>query len=62
MSRWLAVMRLMEYTMGMWVYPPLDAEITAVVLEEVETYVLHLHNTIAQYIATRLILEICLAE
>ena len=44
-----------------WVYPPLDAEITAVGLEEVDTYVLHLYNTIAQYIATRPILEICLA-
>ena len=47
--------------MGMWFYPPLDAEITAVGLEEVDTYVLHLYNTIAQYIATRPILEICLA-
>ena len=45
-----------------WVYLPLDKEIKAVVLEEVETYVLCHQNTVAQYIATRLILELCMEE
>ena len=44
-----------------WVYPPLDAEITAVGLEEFDMYLLRRQNTIAQYIATRQILELCLA-
>ena len=32
------------------------------VLKEVENYVSHRQNTVAQYIATRTIMEICLAE
>ena len=31
------------------------------VLEKVETYILHLQNTISQYIATPPILDLCLA-
>ena len=34
----------------------------AVGLKEVDTYVLHLHNNMAQYITTSPILELCLAE
>ena len=46
---------------GRWVYPLLDEAITAVGMEEVEKYVLRHQNTVAQYITTWLILELCLA-
>ena len=51
-----------SYMTGWWAYPPLEAAVaSASGLEEVETYILHRQNTIAQYIATRPILELCLA-
>ena len=53
----LAGIRTKQDITGRWLYPPLDVAITEVGLEEVETYVLCLQNTIAQYIATHLILE-----
>ena len=46
--------------MGRWIYPQMGVEMTEVVLEEVDMYVLCLQNTIAQYIVTRTILELCL--
>ena len=46
---------------GTCIYPPLDVEMKAVGMEEVETYVLRLQNTVTQYISTRPILELCLA-
>ena len=51
-----------RYIVGRWEYLPLVESIVAVVLEEVETYLLQRQNTVAQYIATCLILEICLVE
>ena len=45
---------------GRRIYPPLDAAMKAVVLEEVETYILCRQNTVDQYITTRPILELCL--
>ena len=39
----------------------MEAVIQAEGLEKVETYILHFHNTIAQYISTRPIIELCLA-
>ena len=61
-ARRLAGMRPMLDTMARWVYPPLDVVMMTVGLEEVVAYVLLRQNTAAQYIATRLILELCLAE
>ena len=46
---------------GRWIYPPPDEAMKAVGLEEAETYVLCRHNTVAQYITTCPILELCLA-
>ena len=43
-----------------WICLSLDKPMKAVGLEEVETYVLRHQNTVAQYISTRLILELCL--
>ena len=46
---------------GRWVYPPMENAIKEVRLDEVETYVLKHQNTVAQYIATWAILDLCLA-
>ena len=60
LARRLAGTRSKWYMTDMWIYPPLDVAITAVGMGEMKTYVvLHL-NTIAQYIATHMILELCL--
>ena len=59
-ARRLTIIRTRRHTTGRWVYPPLDVAMTAVGLEEVETYVLLLQNIIAQFIATCLIFNICL--
>ena len=45
----------------MWVYPPLDDAMAEVELQEVETYVSRRQNTVAQFIATRPIMDLCLA-
>ena len=58
---WLEGMRTKRDMAGRWVYQLLGVATTEVGLEEVETYVLRLQNTVAQYIATRPILELCLA-
>ena len=59
-DRWLSKMQPNRYVTGRWIYPPLEAAMKAVGLEEVEMYVLHRQNTITQYIATRPILELCM--
>ena len=58
----IAKMHPMRDMMGRWVYPRLEEVMTTVGLEEVETYVLQLHNNFSQYISTRTILELCLAD
>ena len=45
-----------------WVYPPLEDEMMEAGLLEVETYVSLLQNTVTQFIATRPIMDLCLAE
>ena len=47
-------------TVGRWDHPHLDATVVVVGLQEFDTYIILLHNTIYQYIATRPILEICM--
>ena len=37
---------------GRWIYPPLDAAMQEMDLEEMETYVFHHQNTATQYITT----------
>ena len=46
---------------GGWVYPPVEDVMAEAVLQEVETYVSHQQNTVTQYIATRPIMDLCLA-
>ena len=54
----IAKMQLKRYGARRWIYLPLDAAVELVCLEEVEKYVLHRYNTVAQYIANRSILEL----
>ena len=58
----LARMNLRRGMVIRWVYRFLYEAIMAVGLEEVEMYVLHRKNTVAQYITPRPILEFYLAE
>ena len=46
---------------GGWVYPPLEDAMAEAGLQEVETYVSCCQNTVVQYIATRPIMDLCLA-
>ena len=45
---------------GGWVYPPLEDAKAEAGLQEVETYISRRQNTVAQYIATRPIMDLCL--
>ena len=44
-----------------WVYPPIGAALEMVRLEEIGVYIACRQNMVAQYIATRPIMELCLA-
>ena len=46
---------------GGCVYPPLEDDMEGSGLQEVDTYVSFCQNTVAQYIATRPIMDLCLA-
>ena len=45
---------------GGWVYPPLEDLMVEAGLQEVETDISHRQNTVAQYIVTRTIMDLCL--
>ena len=47
---------------GGWFYPPLEDAMAGTGLQEVETYVSRCQNTVAQYIETRHIMDLCLVE
>ena len=47
---------------GTWVYPPIDTALAMVGLYEIGMYIVCQQNTVAQYIATRPIMQLCLAE
>ena len=44
-----------------WVYPPIGLVLVTVVLEEIGVYITRRQNTVAQYIMTRPIMDLCLA-
>ena len=46
---------------GSWFYSPLASAVSEPGLEEVETYVSYPQNTVTHFIATRPILDLCLA-
>ena len=45
---------------GRWFYPPTEDAMAEAGLQEVETYVSCRQNTVAQYIATRPITDLCM--
>ena len=60
-ARSLTVWQLRKGWYGCWFYPPLEDAMAEAGLQEMETYVSGLQNTVAQYIATRPIMDLCLA-
>ena len=60
-ARWMADMCLKQQRYRTWVYPLIGAELLMVGLEEIKVYITSFQNTVAQYIATRPIMELCLA-
>ena len=46
---------------GVWIYPPPEDAMAEEGLQEVETYVSSRQNTVAQLIATRPIIDLCIA-
>ena len=46
---------------GVWLYPLLEDAMAEAGLQEVETYVYRLQNTVRQFIATRPNMDLCLA-
>ena len=45
---------------GTWVYTPIGAALEMVGLEEIGAYIARRQNTVAQYISTCLIMDLCL--
>ena len=45
---------------GSWHYPPLEDAMRMAGLEELDTYIVIIHNMVDQYINTRLFLDLCL--
>ena len=45
---------------GAWVYPPLVEAMSETGLQDLETYVARHQNAVAQYIATRPIMDLCM--
>ena len=60
-ARRMAGMGPKHHPDGTWLYPPIGAELAMVVLEEIGIYISRFHNMVAQYIATRPIMDLCLA-
>ena len=46
---------------GTWVYPPIGAALAMVGLDDIRVYITLLQNTVAHYIATRPIMDFCMA-
>ena len=57
----MAVMGPKRQPDGTWLYPPIGAALTMVGLEEIGVYISRRQNTVAQYIANHLIMDLCLA-
>ena len=47
---------------GIYVYPPIGVALATVGLDEIRVYIARRQNTVAQYIANRLIMDMFLAE
>ena len=61
-AAWLmAVMGPKRQPDGMWVYPPIGAALTMLVMEEIGVYIARRQNTVAKYIVNCPIMDLCLA-
>ena len=47
---------------GTWVYPPIEAALPMVGLEEIGVYIACRQTTVTKYIATLPIVDLCMAE
>ena len=47
---------------GTWVYTPIGAVLAMVRVEDIGVYIDRLHNNVSQYIATCVIMDLCLVE
>ena len=52
------VPKLQQY--GIWVYPPIGAALELVGLEDIGAYIARCHNTVARYISTNIIMDLCI--
>ena len=59
---WMAGMGPERQLEGTWVYPPIGAALAMVGLDEIGVHIARRQNTVAQYIATRPIMDLWLAE
>ena len=61
-ARRMAGMGPKRHLEGTWVYLLIGVALTMVGLEEIGVYIARRQNMVAQYIATRPIIDLCLAE
>ena len=62
LARQISVIMPQRMTNGGWYYPPIGEALADAGLETFGVYVTHRQNTMAQYIATRPIFDIAVAE
>ena len=55
----MAIMLSEPQRYGTWVYPPIGSALAMVGLDEIGLYITCRQNTVAQYIATHPIMELC---
>ena len=60
-ARRMAGMGPKRQRVDMWVNPPIGAALAMVGLDDIRLYISCRHNTVAQYIVTRPIMDFCLA-
>ena len=61
MDRRLTVRKPRRGRYRRWLYPPLSEGMDEAGLRDVEAYIYRLQNTVSQFIATRPIIDLCLA-
>ena len=66
LARSLMMRKLYRRQYGVWVYPlveeTMEEEMMKAGLKEVDTYVSRRHNTVKKFIATRTLMDLCLAS
>ena len=58
-ARWITWRQTKQQVYGIWDYPPLEKVMGEAGFEKMEAYLLKRQNMVAQYIATRPILDLC---